>query len=218
MKFLLACLLLLLPGLTAAAVEEPDPGHDATALYQRGEKHFFEGRLKEAVADWDREIALQPARGPHHWQRGLALYYLKAYDEGAAQFTSHQKVNGNDVENAAWHFICTVRGTGGSVVKARKQLIPIEGDMRIPMKEIHRLYAGIAQPEEVLAAAGKGDDPEDRSNQLCYAHLYLGLYFEALGEDKKSMEHLKKAAVDFKMDHYMGKVARLHFKLRGGKE
>lgn len=32
------------------------------------------------------------------------------------------------------------------------------------------------------------------------------------------MEHLKKAAVDFKKDHYMGKVARLHFKLRGGKE
>ena len=135
MKALLACLLFLLPGLTAAA-EEPDPGNDATALYQRGEQRFFEGRLKQAVADWDREIALQPARGPHHWQRGLALYYLKAYDEGAAQFTSHQKVNGNDVENAAWHFICIVRGTGGSVAKARQQLIPIDGDLRIPMKEI----------------------------------------------------------------------------------
>jgi lipoprotein NlpI len=216
MKSHFACLLALLLGLTAPA-EEPTLRLDAAALYQRGEERFFEGRLKEAVADWDREIALQPARGPHHWQRGLALYYLKAYDEGAAQFTSHQKVNGNDVENAAWHFICTVRGTGGSIAKAREQLIPIEGDTRIPMKEIHRLYAGSARPEEVIAAAGKGGDALQRTNQLCYAHLYLALYFEALGEEKKSKEHLEKAAVDFKMDHYMGKVAQLHHKLRGDK-
>ena len=41
------------------------------ALYDQGEESFFEGKIKEAILDWDREIALMPQRGPHHWQRGL---------------------------------------------------------------------------------------------------------------------------------------------------
>ena len=49
---------------------------------------------------------------------------------------------------------------------------------------------------------------------LFYAHLYLGLYFEALGEDKKSASHIKMAATDYRMDHYMGRVAQVHHSLR----
>jgi lipoprotein NlpI len=111
-----------------------------------------------------------------------------------------------------------VHGTDGSVEKARKSLIPIVGDARIPMKEIHGLFAGSATPEEVLAAATRDPEVLQRRDQLCYAHLYLGLYYEALGEEEKSKQHIRKAAVDFKMDHYMGQVAQLHHKLRNRKE
>ena len=55
----------------------------------------------------------------------------------------------------------------------------------------------------------------ERRNQLCYAHLYLGLYHEALGHADKAKEHMLKAANDYKMDHYMGKTAQVHVKLRG---
>ena len=207
-------LLLLLSLCKLSFADAPDISKDPMALYQRGEDHFFAGRLKQAVADWDREIALRPARGPHHWQRGLALYYLEEYEKGVAQFVSHQDVNRNDVENAAWHFICNVRAAGGSVEKARKELIPIKGDSRVPMKEIHQLFAGKAKPEDVIERANKNAEGPRLRNQLCYAHLYLALYFEALGEKAKSLEHSRKAAVDFKMDHYMGKVAQLHHRLR----
>ncbi|MGJ8695824.1 MAG: tetratricopeptide repeat protein [Verrucomicrobiaceae bacterium] len=206
----------LMAGLPVMA-EERDISGDAAALHGRGVELFFAGKLKEAVVDWDRAIALQPRRGPHHWQRGLALYYLGEYDKGVAQFESHQKVNGNDVENAAWHFLCVVRGTDGSVEKAREKLIPIKGDSRVPMKEIHALFGGKGTAEVVLAAARKDAEGLQLRNQLCYAHLYLGLYFEVLGEKEKSAGHIKKSAVDFKMDHYMGKVAQVHFKLRQGK-
>jgi lipoprotein NlpI len=140
---------------------------------------------------------------------------LEEYDKGVAQFVSHQEVNTNDVENAAWHFLCVVRGTGGSVERARKGLIPIVGDARVPMKEVHQLFAGKAKPEDVLASARGNAEGARLRNQLCYAHLYLGLYFEALGEEEKSRQHIRKAAVDFKMNHYMGKVAQLHWHLRG---
>ncbi|NNC88046.1 MAG: hypothetical protein HKN82_06240, partial [Akkermansiaceae bacterium] len=175
-------LFVFLLGLPPAAAAADERKTDPAVLQQRGIEHFFAGRMKEAVADWDRVIAMMPAQGPRHWQRGLALYYLGEYDKGIAQFESHQTVNRNDVENAAWHFLCVARAPGGSVAKAREKLIPIKGDPRVPMREIHALFAGTGTPEAVLAAARAGDPPAAvLRNNLCYAHLYLGLYHEALG-------------------------------------
>lgn len=182
-------------------------------LYEEGEAHFFAERFEEAIASWDAEIELMPARDPYHWQRGLAYYYAGQFEKGKKQFERHQRVNGNDVENAVWHFLCAVRAPGGSVEKARESLIPIEGDTRVPMKEVHDLFAGRGTVAEVLEAADRGAEGIYRRNQLCYAHLYLGLYHEALQERAKARNHLKKAAVDFRMDHYMGRVAQLHHEL-----
>jgi len=182
-------------------------------FHQRGVQHFFAGNLQQALKDWDREIALQPSRAPHHWQRGLVLYYLGLYEKGVAQFESHQTVNGNDVENAAWHFLCVARARGGSVEKAREKFIPIVGDGRVPMREIHHLFAGKGEPKDVIDAATKEASGEVLRNQLCYAHLYLGLYYEALGDDQKAKKHLKLSAIDYRMDHYMGMVAQLHHRL-----
>jgi hypothetical protein len=50
---------------------------------------------------------------------------------------------------------------------------------------------------------------------LCYAHLYLGLHAEATGDVEKARHHVTLAAGPFRMDHYMGRVAVVHAKLRG---
>lgn len=177
------------------------------SLHRRGMEAFFKGEIKESLKYWDQEIALQPQRAPYHWQRGLALYYADDFEKGVAQFVTHQTVNGHDVENAVWHFLCVTKAKDGSIDKARKNLIPIEGDSRVPMKQIHELFSGKGSSEAVLAVS-------KTKNQLCYAHLYLALYEEALGNKEKSLSHIKKSAVDYKMDHYMGRVAQVHFKLR----
>lgn len=203
-----------LVGVMFGFAQEADISDNPAALHERGMEHFFAGRIQESLQDWDREIALVPRRDPYHWQRGLALYYAGEFEEGVAQFVRHQTVNGHDVENAVWHFLCVVRAKGGSVEKARKNLIPIEGDSRVPMKEVHDLFSDQGSAEDVLKAAAANAQGLRLRNQLCYAHLYLGLYFEALGQPKKSLSHIRKAAVDFKMDHYMGKVAQVHFQLR----
>jgi lipoprotein NlpI len=144
----------------------------------------------------------------------LSLYYAEEYKKGREQFELHQTVNPNDVENAAWHFICVAKQEG--VDAARKVLIPIKGDSRVPMKEVHDLFAGKGTEEDVMKAASSMDSGEAAmQNQLCYAHLYLGLYEEALGHAEKAKEHMLKAAKDFKQDHYMGKTAQVHVKLRG---
>jgi lipoprotein NlpI len=209
MRSLLSALLLCLVTPTFAQQGSPD------SLFQQGVDAFFAVKPKESVAAFDKLIALEPVVKPQLWQRGLSLYYAGDFKGGREQFEVHQTVNGNDVENAAWHFLCIAKGEG--VGAARKVFIPIDGDSRIPMKQVHELFAGKGSEEAVLKAAEEGQGERLR-NHRCYAHLYLGLYFEATGDDGKAKEHMLKAAKDFAMDHYMGRVAQVHVKLRGWDE
>lgn len=182
----------------------------AALIYQhRGTEHFKAGNFKQSVADFDKFLELVPAQAPQHWQRGISCYYAGMFEEGRKQFELHQTVNPRDVENAAWHFLCVARAS--SVTKARASLIPVTGDGRVPMAEVQLLFAGKVRPEDVLKAAQAGEGSKERRNeQLFYAHLYLGLYYEAAGNAAKAREHILRAATEFKADHYMGDVARVH--------
>ena len=185
----------------------------APGVYQlRGVEHFKLGHFKESIADFDRYIELVPKERPHHWRRGISCYYAGRYEEGRKQFELHQTVNSNDVENAVWHYLCVARSEG--VEKARASLIPIQDDRRIPMMKIHELFGGKARPDDVLAAAqANTPSPDQLAHQLFYAHLYLGLYYEAAGNRKLAREHILKAAEDYQQDHSMGDVARVHARL-----
>jgi lipoprotein NlpI len=203
--------LLLLPVIACLTVSAQAPA-DPNQLFREGVQAFYDAKPKESVEAFDKLIVLSPESKPQLWQRGLSLYYAGEYKAGREQFETHQTVNTADVENAAWHFICVARAE--SVEAARKALIPIEGDSRVPMKQVHELFAGKGSVEDVLKAAELGEG-EALKNHRCYAHLYLGLYFEALGDEAKAKEHMLKAAKDFQMDHYMGKCAQVHVKVRG---
>ena len=204
-----AFLIPLLPWLVLCArAQELSPNE----WFRRGVDTFYAAKPKESVAAFDALIKLQPEAKPQLWQRGLSLYYTGQFKEGREQFEVHQTVNPNDVENAAWHFICVAKAEG--LEEAKKNLIPIRGDSRVPMDEVHNLFAGKGSVEDIMKAAQAGAE-SDRTNQLCYAHLYLGLYFEALGELEKAKEHMLKSAIDYKMDHYMGKTAQVHLLVRG---
>jgi lipoprotein NlpI len=184
----------------------------AREAMQQGQKLFYEAKIIECLAAFDKVIELQPESKPYLWQRGLALYYADKFQEGREQFEVHQTVNGNDVENAAWHFLCVARIEG--VEGARKHFIPIEGDSRVPMREVHQLFAGKGTADDVIKAAETASDEATKKNQLCYAHLYLGLFYEAMKDDAKAKEHMLKAAKDYAEDHYMGVTARVHLKVR----
>jgi lipoprotein NlpI len=187
-------------------------GPSPQELFREAVKLFFEAKPVEAAQTFDQLVVAVPGAEPELWQRGLALYYADRFDDGRKQFELHKAVNPNDVENPAWHFLCVARLEG--MEAARGKLLPVGEDSRVPMREILELYAGKCEPEAVLAAAEKGEG-ETRRNQLCYAHLYLGLYYEAAGDADKAREHITQAAGPFQMDHYMGKVAVMHAKLRG---
>ena len=192
-------MLLLFLMLAAQAPESP-------AYYNHhGEENFRAGRIAQSIADFDKAIALEPRLAPQHWQRGISLYYAGRFTDGRKQFELHQTVNPSDVENAVWHFLCVARAEG--VDKARAVLIPIPEDTRVPMMQIHDLFAGKGTVAEVLK-------PAQNREALFYAHLYLGLYYEVTGEAVLSKKHIRLATHEYAVDHYMGDVARVHEKLR----
>ena len=123
------------------------------------------------------------------------------------------------VEPGLWQrglaFYCVARLEG--VAAARAALLPVGDDTRVPMREILDLYAGRCGPEAVLEAADRGAG-EARRNQLCHAHLYIGLHHEVAGDADRAREHILEAAGPFHMNHYMGEVAVVHARLRGWPE
>jgi len=205
---------LLLTLTTAHAEDATSPKPGADHWFREGVRLFFDAQPAASATAFDHAITLSPNAAPQLWQRGLSLYYAGRFADGRAQFELHQTVNGNDVENAAWHFLCVVKIDG--IDAARKAFIPIIGDARVPMREIHALFAGSGTAEAVLRAADADSMPtEAERDQLCYAHLYLGLYYDVTGDAVLARTHMRRAAVTYRMDHYMGRVAQVHVKLRG---
>src|SRR5207247_3407851 len=95
------------------------------------------------------------------------------YKDGQKQFELHKTVNGNDVENAVWRYLCMAKISGAAA--ARAALMPILQDSRVPMMEIYALYKGTAGVDDVMAAAHAGNPPADGLEaRLLYAHLYVG--------------------------------------------
>lgn len=187
-----------------SAVAAQPPDRRPQVVFDRAVADFQGGRIAEAVAGFDRLVTLVPDYAPHLWQRGIALYYAGRYGDCRAQFEAHRTVNPNDVENAAWHFVCVARGS--SVDEARDTLLPVGPDRRIPMREVYEMFSGRRTPDEVLAAAGRAPVAQ------FYAHLYIGLYFEALADDDLALAHIRQAAAERFADAggYMHAVARVH--------
>lgn len=196
--------------LKRVVADEPDL---AIAWYWLGRESFLAGKAAESVEAFDQFIALQPAAASRQWERGISCYYADAFAKGSKQFADYQTYHAADVENAAWRFLCTAKQK--DIAAARKEILSIEGDRRVPMMEIYAMFKGDKTPDEVLAAA-KAGDPDERSlkGRLFYAHLYVGLYEEVRGNDAAAKRYLKMAAAAddprLPINRYMWDVARVH--------
>jgi len=181
------------------------------SLLNRAVGEFEQGRFAASAATFDELAKRIPDEAPQLWQRGIALYYAGRYGDCRRQFESHRTVNPDDVENAAWHFLCVAREQ--SPEKARGALLPVGLDPRAPMREVYQMFRGTLTAEDVLKAAGSG-----ASGQF-YAHLYIGLYSEAIGRKDLAQRHIKEASSDryASAGGYMHMVAVVHLKVLGSR-
>lgn len=178
------------------------------AAVARGDLLLRAGLPHDALDAWNQCVRLRPDTEPYLWQRGIAQYYAGEYQAGRKQFELHRRVNPNDVENAVWHFLCVAASDG--IEAARHAYLPAPGDPREPMEEIYELFAGRAKPADVRAAVKDLEVTQTRGkNAHFYAHLYLALHADALGQQDEAKREIEQA-VALGLTHYMADIARLH--------
>ncbi|MBX3420653.1 MAG: hypothetical protein KF752_03760 [Pirellulaceae bacterium] len=192
-----------------AAGQMPD---DARVQQRAAELIYCAGQPHASLPLFDRANQLDPQRAAHNWQRGIALATCGEFERGAEQFQSHHQVNPDDVENSAWYFLCLAKAH--DVATAQLKLIPSRGDRRPPMMSILKMLQQEIGPQAVLAVANEqvAESPQ-REAALFYAELYIGLYYDALGQTDRAAEFLRRSQRR-DISGYMKDTARVYLMQR----
>lgn len=174
---------------------------------QRGMINFKLAKIHDSLADFDYAETLNPQITPYLWQRGLSYYYVNRFAEGAKQFEIDLTVNSHDIEETIWRFLCIAQYQG--FAQAKKSLLVVKNDGRLIMNKVYDLYHGDCPIDEVLIT---GEKQGNKGN--FYAHLYVGLYYEAMGEKERSLDFITKGVNNYPINDYMWYLGYVHEKLR----
>ena len=180
---------------------------DPSTLRLAGDVYLRSGKSKAAVDLFDRYLKLEPNALAGLWQRGIALYFARDYRRGVKQFEVHREVNPNDVENAAWHFLCVAKAQ--SFEKAKAVVLPAPNDPRAPMEEVLQMLSTGNTEKVVEKMESFPAKTRLRESADFYGNFYLGLYADAAGDRAKAKQYLDLAADDASVS-YMGDVARVY--------
>jgi lipoprotein NlpI len=189
-------------------------GDDVGLYSERGDVHFFLGQFREAIADYDRMVALDPQLDASHWRRGIALFFAEDYDRAAGQFERYHSFDNVDRENGIWRYLCQVKGR--NVETAQAGLLKYAKEDREPFPDLYRLFAAATTPEEItrrIESAELGDG--EREKRRFYAELYIGLWHTVHDRPADARVHLGRAVSSRWPQtagygpHYMWQVGRL---------
>ena len=187
-------------------------------LTRRGDARLFLGDAKGAVADFEKEIALDASHDAPHWRLGIAYLFAGDFAKSARQFEKYHAYDGRDRENGVWQFLANARVVG--IEKARASMLGYTRFDREPFPSVYEMLAGKKTGAEVLAEMEKKGHSDD-APVMFFAHYYVGLNEDLLGHKDAAREHLAKAvALAMKAGArggpgYMGQVARLHYEALG---
>lgn len=183
------------------------------ALSQRGDAYQFLGKAKEAVADFEKMIALDPAQDAPHWRLGIAYYFAGDFAKSAKQFEKYHAYDNRDRENGVWKFFAQAKVNG--IEKARKEMLEYTRFDREPFPAVYEMLAGKKTGEEVLAEMEKKGLKDD-ALVMFFAHYYVGWNAQLLGQPSAKSHFAKAVGLARSAGAgggpgYMGQVARLHF-------
>ncbi|KAF9619001.1 hypothetical protein IFM89_003904 [Coptis chinensis] len=153
---------------------------EALLAIRRGMLLFRQGDVPGSLVEFDRAIELDPRQKAYLWQRGLTLYYLDRFEEGAEQFRIDVAQNPNDTEESIWCFLCEAQLYG--VDEARRRFLEasqcllgtVGRDPRPVMRESYDMFKDGGDPEKLVSAFLLG-----KEHEFFYASLYAGLYYES---------------------------------------
>ncbi|XLS68367.1 hypothetical protein HN51_019390 [Arachis hypogaea] len=103
-----------------SVVQQPSFVGTATSITQQPLEGAFELPRVSGIYDLI-PVKLRRMMFKNLWQRGLSLYYLDRFEEGAEQFRLDVAQNPNDTEESIWCFLCETQLYG--VDEARKRYL-----------------------------------------------------------------------------------------------
>jgi len=194
------------------AIEQADQmiklhADDSRAKRLAGDIYLRAGAAEKAVRQFDAYLKDAPEALPGLWQRGIALYFAGDFTRGVKQFEVHREVNPNDVENAAWHFLCVAKDD--SFEKAKRMVLPAPGDPRIPMEEVLQMLRSGDTQAVIDRMKQVPEGTQARQSAEFYGDFYLALYADAQGNREEARRWMRKSAENAP-HHYMGDVARVY--------
>ncbi|CAA7388892.1 unnamed protein product [Spirodela intermedia] len=179
---------------------------EASTAVRRGMQLFRQGDVVGSLAEFDRAIELDPRQKSYLWQRGLSLYYLERFEEGAEQFRIDVAANPNDTEESIWCFLCEAQIYG--VEQAKRRFLEVGRDSRPFMREAYNLFKDGGDPEKLVSMFLHGGESE-----FFYASLYAGLYYESQKDPESSKRHIIAACRSLygeSSGDYMASLAKVH--------
>lgn len=199
---------LVLPSVSGIwdALTGGNSAREAVMAIRRGMLLFRQGDVLGSLMEFDKAIELDPRQKPYLWQRGLSLYYLDRFEEGAEQFRLDVAENPNDTEESIWCFLCEAQLYG--VDEARRRYLEVGLDPRPVMREAYSMFKDGGDPEKLVAAFSGGQE-----NEYFYASLYAGLYYESQGKQDETKRHIVAACQSpygLRSNDYMASLAKVH--------
>ena len=183
---------------------------------QRGDAWLFLARFAEAVADFEKEIALDASRDAPHWRLGIAYYFAGQFAKSARQFEKYHAHDGRDRENGIWKFLADVKTLG--LAPARKAMLPYTRFDREPFPTLYAMFAG-TKTTTVFLADLKERKLDTTPRVMFFAHYYAGLNEELLGHHAEALALLRDAVANpwgrtaEGGPAYMWQAARLHYEM-----
>ncbi|XP_058731833.1 uncharacterized protein LOC131603515 [Vicia villosa] len=180
--------------------------NEAVLAIRRGMSLFRQGDVLGSVVEFDKAIQLDPRQKAYLWQRGLSLYYLDRFEEGAEQFRLDVAQNPNDTEESIWCYLCEAQLYG--VDEAKKRYLEVGVDPRPVMRETYNMFKDGGDPEKLVAAFSNS-----RESDYFYASLYAGLFYESQNESDAAKVHIVaacKSSYGQRSDDYMVSLAKVH--------
>ncbi|KAI9181532.1 hypothetical protein LWI28_015895 [Acer negundo] len=184
---------------------------EAVVATRRGMSLFRQGDVLGSLVEFDKAIELDPRQKAFLWQRGLSLYYLDRFEEGAKQFRFDVAQNPNDTEESIWCFLCEAQLYG--VDGARERFLEVGRDPRPVMRGAYNMFKDGDDPEKLVAEFSSGP-----VNEYFYSSLYAGLYYESQKKAEEAKLHIlaaSKSPYGQGSDDYMASLANVHCLCRG---
>ena len=139
----------------------------------------------------------------------ISDYYVGKFADGRRQFESHKTVNPNDVENAAWHFLCVARLDG--IEKAQSACIKIDTTRTraFPWPRFTN-----SSPDAVPRRPSWKRPRRPRTSAGCTPTSIWAFTTKRPATARRRHDHIRRAAAANVRQDYMHDVAEIHLQRR----